>query len=472
MKLRKLLEPLPDVDVEQIHNASMKILKETGIVFRSREAVDLFKKHGAKVDGETVFIEEDMVEKALETSPAKFFWRARNDSRSVEVGNGFVVQPPVGPIFIKDAENGRRLSVRQDYINVIKLCQESDMIRLNGAMPVDPGDVPVDAKHLYMMYDILRHSDKPLIGFCYGIDKVRQNFDMLEMAMGGKKFLEENYCLGVLTNPLSPLGYAAETLEALMAFSARNQIVMIAPCIMAGVSGPINLIGTSILQNTEALAGVVLTQLVRPGAPVVYGVASCVGYMKTGSFAAGSPEAMLINMPNIQLAHDFYHLPTRTMCGITHAKDFNCQAFYETTMSLILGVLSGANIGVQCIGTLDALMTVSYEKIIIDQEIISRALRIQKGIDFSHIDQAVEIIQQVGPGGSYMVHPSTFTDCRSLWLPSVSDWESYDAWENAGSEDLLIRANRKYKEILANAPETLLDPSLQKDLERYIEKAV
>jgi trimethylamine--corrinoid protein Co-methyltransferase len=229
--------------------------------------------------------------------------------------------------------------------------------------------------------------------------------------------------------------------------------------------------GTSVLQNTEALAGIVLSQLVRPGAPVVYGTASNVGYMKDASFAAGSPEAMLINLPNIRLAKEHYHLPTRTMCGITHAKVVDCQAGYETMMSAMMGVLSGANIGVQCVGTLESLMTISYEKIVIDQEILSRILRLQTGIDVSNQVVLDEDIRQVGPGGSYLLHPGTMAACRNLWFPTVSDWKSYEAWKAAGEPDALYYARQQYKQILEIAPENLLEDAVDADLQRYVEKA-
>jgi trimethylamine--corrinoid protein Co-methyltransferase len=275
----------------------------------------------------------------------------------------------------------------------------------------------------------------------------------------------------VLVNPLSPLGYSREAIDTIFAYAERNQILLLAPCIMAGVSGPINLLGTSVLQNTEALAGIVLSQLVRPGAPVVYGTASNVGNMKDASFAAGSPEAMLINLPNIRLAKEYYHLPTRTMCGITHAKVVDCQAGYETMMSAMMGVLSGANIGVQCIGTLEALLTVSYEKIMIDQEILSRVLRIQSGIDVSKKVILDEDIRQVGPGGNYLLHPGTMAECRSLWFPTVSDWKSYDAWQDAGETDALYYARQLYQLVLQHAPETLLDAETEKTLQRYVDRA-
>jgi len=470
MPLMNSLEVISSDRFEEIHQASIKVLSETGIQFHSDEALDMFKKNGAKVDGETVFITESMVADALATCPERFTWTARNPANTVTVGEGFLVQPNVGPVFIQDMDKGRRKATIGDYADVIKICQEAEHIHLNGTIPVDPSDVPSNKKHLHMMQAILKNTDKPIIGFCFDKESVEQDIAMVDMAFGGGEYLDSHHCMGVLVNPLTPLGFASETVETIMAYAKRNQIILLAPCIMAGISGPISLFGTSLLQNIELLAGIVLTQMTRPGAPVVYATASTTGDMQSGSFSAGTPEAMLINAPDIQLANNYYKLPTRTMCGITHSKEIDCQAGYETMMSLMMGVLSGANIGVQCVGTLDALMTLSFEKMIIDQEIISRVLRIQKGVDLgpTAISEQVEIIQEIGSRGTYLMHPSTFKECRGMWKPSISDWQSYDTWASGGAEDIVARANKKFKAVLANAPESFLEKGLEADLARYV----
>ncbi len=474
MPLINPLEVISSDRFEEIHQASIKVLSETGIQFHCEEALEMFKKNGARVDGKTVFITEKMVSDSLATCPETFTWTARNSANTVTVGEGFLVQPNVGPVFIQDMDRGRRKATLSDYADVIKVCQEAEHIHLNGTIPVDPSDVDSQKKHLHMMQAILKNTDKPIIGFCFEKEKVEENIKMVEMAFGGGDYLENHHCMGVLVNPLTPLAFASETVETIMAYAKRNQIILLAPCIMAGISGPIGLLGTSLLQNIELLAGIVLTQMTRPGAPVVYATASTTGDMQTGGFSAGTPEAMLINAPNIQLANTYYRLPSRTMCGITHSKEIDCQAGYETMMSLMMGVLSGADIGVQCVGTLDALMTLSFEKMIIDQELISRVLRIQKGVDDlpGTADAAAEIIQEVGCNGSYLTHPSTFKGCRNMWTPTMSDWQSHDVWAASGSESLVVRANKKLKAVLENAPESFLEKELDADLSKFVNALV
>lgn len=369
-------------------------------------------------------------------------------------------------------DKGRREATLEDYANIQKLCQASDVVDLVGTIPVDPSDVKSNDKYLMMMYEALKNSEKPVIGFCANTQQVREQLDMVEIAMGGKPgYLLENHCTAVLVNSLSPLAYAPDTLETMIEYAKRNQVMLLAPCIMAGVSGPISLLGTAVLQNTETIAGLVLVQLINPGTPVVYATASTSGYMKEATYAAGTPEAMLINTASLQMGLDFYKLPTRTMSGITHSKTVDCQAGYETMQSLLMGMMSGAHMSVQSLGVLDAIMATSYEKFIIDEELIRRVRRISQGIDTSDEALAVDVIQEVGHTGTYLTHMSTFEKFRSLWTPTVSDWGNYTDWVNSGSEDVVVRANRKFKQVLQNAPDTLLDAETDKALLTFIEKA-
>ncbi|WP_407310142.1 trimethylamine methyltransferase family protein [Desulfosporosinus sp. SB140] len=471
MVLKTKLEVLTREDLTKVHEASLKILRETGVRFLNEEALDVFRKHGARVDNKTVYITSSMVNQALSTAPKTFRMVGRNEHHAITVGEGFLIQPNVGPVFIQDIDRGRREATLEDYANIQKLCQASDIVDLVGTIPVDPSNVPIMDKHLYMMYEILRNSDKPIIGFCASSKQAREQLDLVEISFGREAFLQNHHCAAVLVNSLSPLSYAPETLETMIEYAKRNQVILLAPCIMAGVSGPVSLLGTAVLQNTEILAGLVLMQLINPGTPVVYATASSTAYMKAASYAAGAPEAMLINTANIQMGLDFYHLPTRTMCGITHSKTLDAQAGYETMQSILLGSLSGAHMAVQCLGVLDAIMTTSYEKFVIDIELIKRVRRISQGIDTSDEAYSVDIIQEVGHEGSYLTHPSTFKEFRKIWTPTISDWDSYTDWQKAGMEDVVTKANRKYKEILKNAPGTLLDSQIEEQLQAYIQKA-
>lgn len=461
---------LPEEWYRKIHDASLKVLEETGVVFHSDIALDVFKKHGAKVVGQRVYLSPKMVEDALEKCPEKFVWEGRDPQYTVKVGEGeLLIQPNVGPVYVQDIENGRHPATIEDYANIIKLCHASPEVQLNGSIPTDPHDVPVGKKHLHIMYQILKNTTKPIIGTCTDRETAKMMLEMTAIAMGRSGSLRESHVIGVLVNPLSPLAYSQETAETMIEYSSQNQILLLAPCIMAGITGPIHLLGMAVLQNTEILAGVTLAQLVNPGTPVVYATASTVGYMKNASYAAGAPEAMLINMPNLQMGKRFYRMPTRTMCGITHSKTVDCQAGYETMMSLMLGMMSEADIFVQCLGVLDAIMTTSFEKFIIDEELIGRVRRIRRGIELSEEALSVETIQEIGPENSYLTHMSTMKNFRQLWTPTVSDWNSYDDWSADGKKDVVERAHIRYKKILAEAPESLLDEEVDRELQGFLQ---
>jgi len=462
------LKVISEEDLARVHDASLKILEETGVAFQCEEALEIFKINGAKVKNKTVYLPQKMVEDALESAPDTFRWYARNEAHSVTLGEGYAVEPNVGPVYIQDLDNGRRLGKLEDYANIQKLCQSSDIVNLVGATPIDPSDVEGNKKHLYMLYETIKNTDKPVIGMCANKAHNLESLKFMELALGKEGVLQDKVYMSVSVNPLSPLAYGPAAAETIIEYSKQKQAIMILPCIMAGVTGPISLFGTVVLQNAEILAGIVLTQLINPGNPVVAGPCSSVAYMKKASYITGSPEMMLIDVAGLQMFLDLYKMPTRIMTGMTDSKVVDCQAGYETMQNMMLGILSGAHVIHECLGVLDSIMTTSYEKFIIDEELLSRVMRISEGLDTSEEAMMLDVIQKIGNSGSYLLHPSTFEGYRDHWLPRVSDWEPFSDWQNAGSQDVVIRANRKFKERLRSAPESLIDPELDKELKAFI----
>ena len=223
------------------------------------------------------------------------------------------------------------------------------------------------------------------------------------------------------------------------------------------------------MQNAEILGGLVLSQLINPGTPFVYSPASAVPNMQTAGYITGSPESNLINIINLQMANEFYHIPTRTMAGLTDAKTVDCQAGFETMQNYSTLMLSGSHLINECLGTLDAILTVSYEKFMIDEEMISRILRIMEGVPTSDEDFDIGIIQEIGQTGSYLMHPSTLAKCRSMWTPALSDWNDYNKWGKNGAEDIVTRGNRKYKAVLEQSPDSMLKKELRESLRRFVD---
>ncbi len=459
-----------EADLPRIHEASIELLEQTGVIFEHEEALEIFKKHGAKVDGKTVFIPRAMAESAMDQTPAVYRHEARNGDQAVTIGDGIAPHPNVGCVFVEDMDRGKRRGLLEDYANLQKLSQVSDIVKLTGATPVAPDDVEASERALYMLYETIKHTDKPLIGSCTRTKKAKESLQMVEMIFG-EGYLNDHYCVGVSTNPLSPMKYATETLDTILAYAKKNQPVYILPCALAGVTAPMSVFGSIVQQNAEAVAGLTLIQLIKPGCPGVYCPASTVADMRTAICIYAPPEQFLINATCLQMAIDFYRVPTRIMAGMTDSKEVDIQAGYDTMQNMMMGLMSGGHMVEQVFGVLDAIMTVSYEKFIIDEEMMRRVIRICEGVDTSDSEMSLEVMNEVGPGGSYLSHKDTFSRFRSQWLPTISCWSSYDKWEHSGADrSILVRANKKYKEILASRPEMMISKELDRDLKSFMEK--
>jgi len=456
-------------DLPRIHEASIDLLENTGVIFEHEEALEIFRKHGAKVEGKTVFIPRAMAETAMDQAPVVYRHMARNNDQSVTIGDGIAPHPNVGCVFCEDMDRGKRRGLLEDFANFQKLSQASDIVKLTGATPVATDDVEASERALYMLYETIKHTDKPLIGSCTITKKAEESLKMVEMVFG-EGYLKDHYCVGVSTNPLSPLKYGTETLDTVIAYAKKNQPVYLLPCALAGITSPMSLFGSIVQQNTEVLAGNALVQLITPGCPMVYCPASTVADMRTAICIYAPPEQFLINSSCLQMAIDFYKVPTRIMAGMTDSKEVDIQAGYETMQNMMIGLMSGGHMIEQVFGVLDAIMTISYEKFIIDEEMMSRVIRICEGVDTSDSAMSIDVMKEVGPGGSYLAHADTFKRFKSQWLPTISCWESYDKWESTGKESVMAKANRKYKEILASRPEMMISTDLDKDLKAFLER--
>lgn len=271
-------------------------------------------------------------------------------------------------------------------------------------------------------------------------------------------------------NPLSPLVYDAVSLETIITYARYSQPAAVLSCSLAGVSAPMGLMGVCVMQNAEILAGLVLSQLVNTGAPFIYSPASAVPNMQNGQYVTGSPESNVINITNLQLARELYHLPTRTMAGLTDAKTLDAQAGFETMQNLFGCMAGGASIINECLGTMDSIMTNSYEKFILDEEMISRILKFMEGMNQSKENLGVDIIKEIGPKGSFLYHATTMAGCRGTWRPSISSWDNYDKWVKSGSLNVVQKAGQKVKETLKTSPASTLEPGLEAELKNFIDQ--
>jgi len=462
-------------DLDRIHGQTIKVLEETGVSFHCEEALSIFKKAGARVNGNVVYITGKMVEQAVADAPSHFTWHAADSDNNLVVGGSqerVHVMLSHGTVYIQDMDSGKRKAVLTDLANIYKLGQASRVCNVLGQVPVEPSDIEAENRYLYITRELLRHSSKPLVSHpVENQAQVKDVFSMVEIVMGSG-YLDEHPAVGVSICALSPLKYSPDSCETLIAYARKRQPLLVLTCAMSGITAPIHTIGAVILQNAETLSGLVLAQLISPGTPFVYCPASAVPNMRSGSYITSSPESNLINIAGLQMAREMYHLPTRTMAGLTDSKTVDCQAGFETMQNFTTMMLAGANLINECVGVLDSIMTVSYEKFIIDEEMISRVLRIVKGVDVSENAFDISAIQEIGQNGNYLMHPSTFSQCRNLWSPEVSDTSSYEVWEQNGSLDIVTRANQKFKERLAACPDILVDKKTDAALTRFIQSKI
>jgi trimethylamine:corrinoid methyltransferase-like protein len=463
------LECVSDEVLNKIHEASIRILENRGIVVHHSELREIAKKRGAKVENEIVFFSRSLIENAIETTPSHFDFHSRNKNRKITIGKELVLSPTHGHPFIID-EKGRRPGTLQDYINLVKLTHQLDSLKLTGGILVEPSDVHKDIRHVELMFNLFKHTDKPLIFVATGQKGSEDIIEMTAIALGCDDAKLNIPAITLTVNPISPLRWDERMSGTIVAFARNRQPLQIAPAAMIGATGPITPLGTSVLQNTEILSGIALAQMINEGTPMVIAPCSAACYMKTANFVVGSPEAILMNLAQVQLAKR-YKIPCRIQGTITDAKSLDYQGGYEGSFSLLLQVLAigkGAYVS-QAVGSFDSYMTVSAEKFVADDEICKRLICILEGLEVSEENYALDTIMEIGHDGSYLTHQDTFDHFRERWVPPIANWDSYEEWERKGCIDYAERARKKATELLANYVAPELDKAVEKNLTKYVQ---
>ncbi|MFH1089983.1 MAG: trimethylamine methyltransferase family protein, partial [Pseudomonadota bacterium] len=374
-----------------------------------------------------------------------------------------------GSVYVLDPEAGRRPGLMADYVNFIKLFQAVDLVTVVGGLQVEPSDADPEKKFFQMLLSILRNTDKSLWGFPGCSEDIQNMFKMVSIAEGLGEAPLQRPLIGTAVCPLSPLRFTEEHGDTIMTYAEQGQPIYLNSCIMCGASGPIGLMGTVTIMNAEILAGMVLTQLVRPGSPVVYVPGGTVADLKRGQYTGGGPESNLIVIAGLQMALDMYRLPTRVMGGLSDAKAVDYQAGAETMQNLMMPLMAGAHFINNALGNLDGQLTTSFEKFMLDVESVDRTLRVLRGIDGIDQDLSLDLIKEMGHKGDYLMHRSTFERYRDRWRPTLSNWDDYMRWQKAGAPSVVENAGKTYKEILAKAPESMLEPEIERDLRRFVD---
>jgi len=467
-----LLRVVDKNTLQSIHEQSMQLLARAGVIFDNETIIRRFARKGQKIDGKRVYLSEALVSKALAVTPKRFTMVGRNGVAGVGIGGNqetTVVAPGNGTLFIQDLEGRRRRATLTDFDNITKLCENSPNVKLVGAIPVEPSYLSELFKPARLVHHLMRHSDKPLIGQAATLEEARQVFDIIDIAFGRKGYLDDHVAIAYGVNPASPLCFESLTCETMLAYAGKKQALFILPGLMPGLTGPMDFKGLAVLSNAENLAALTCAQMINPGTPVVYSVGTFMVNMKNLYAVTGSPQSALVNIAGIQMAREYYGLPSRTMAGLSDAKRIDFQAGAETMQNLTLYTLAGVHVINECLGVLDSITTTSYEKWILDDELLDRLHSFSAGIDQIAVENCLDMMIALGPGGDYLQHPSTLQNCRSLYMPEISDWNPFEDWEKSGARDLLKIAQEKFNRILEERQEILLPLDVDQAIEAYLE---
>ncbi|PTE22307.1 trimethylamine methyltransferase [Cereibacter changlensis JA139] len=462
-------EILNDEALEIIEWNADTVLEEIGVNFlENPAALALWRAAGADVRGERVHIPRGLARKLCATAPAAFTQHARNPLRNVDIGGRNLVLAPVyGPPFVRDREKGRRYATMEDFRNFVKLGYMSKWLHHSGGTVCEPTDVPVNKRHLDMLHAHMTLSDKPFMGSV--TEPVRAE-DSVEMAklLFGSDFVDQNTVMTSLININSPLTFDSTMMGALEVYARANQASIISPFIVGGAMAPVTVAGTLTQVLAEVLAGVAYSQLVRPGAPVIFGAFVTSIDMNSGAPTFGTPEAAHITYGAGQLARRM-KLPYRSGGSFCGSKLPDAQAAYETANSLNMALLAGVNFMLHACGWLEGGLVSSYEKFVMDADQLGTLHHLAQGIIMDQNGQGMDAIREVGPGGHYLGCAHTQANFKTaFWRSDLLDYKPFETWDEEGARDTETLAAERVKKMLGDYQQPALDEGIAESLADYV----
>ena len=460
-------------ELESIHQASLTVLRDTGMDFLHPEALRRWSEAGADVDDQRVRFDPDMVIELVSTAPSEFVLHAPDPARNLPMGGRNVAFAAVAsPPNVADRAGGRRVGNRQDYRRLVMLGQVLNSVALFGGYPVEPIDVHASVRHLVATRDLLTLSGKAIHAYSLGAQRNRDCLEMVRIARGvSDDQLEAEPSIFTVVNCSSPLRLDTPMLEGILQYSARNQVVVVTPFTLAGAMAPVTIAGAVVQQNAEALAGIAFTQLVRPGSPAMYGGFTSNVDMQSGAPAFGTPEYMQAVLLGGQLARR-YGIPYRSSNACA-ANAVDAQAAYESVFSLWAVVMGGAHMVMHGAGWMEGGLQACFEKMVIDADLIGMVGAFLTPIATDTDSLAVDVIAEVGPGGHFFGTAHTLARFRdAFYKPMVSDWRNYETWAEAGSPTALDHAERLVAEFLdAYQPPPLADDA-RAELDEFTDRRI
>lgn len=466
---------ISDDELESIHRASLRVLAEIGVDVLHEGARKIMKEHGADVrEGtERVRFDGDMLLELIAHAPSEFTMHARNPAHNVRFGgDNLVFSQMASAPNCSDTDRGRRAGNQEDYRNFLKLAQMHNVLQTTGGYPVEPIDIHPSIRHLECIRDLATLTDKVFHIYSLGKERNVDGIEIARIARGvSREQLMKEPSVYTIINTNSPLKLDIPMMEGIIQMSSMGQLVIVTPFTLSGAMAPVTVAGALVQQNAEALAGIAFTQMVRKGAPVGYGGFTSNVDMKSGAPAFGTPEYMKAQLVGGQLARR-YGIPYRTS-NVCAANTVDAQAAYESVFSLWGAITGGANFILHAAGWLEGGLRCSYEKTILDIDLLQMVAEFLTPLDLSEDALAVEAIREVGPGGHFFGTPHTQSRYKTaFYSPILSDWRNFETWAEAGSPTAIERANRIWKERLATYEKPAMDPAIREELDAFVDKRI
>ncbi len=461
----------PEEQLDKICASGARVLKEIGLEFRDdQESLDLWKKAGAKVDGVRVRFDESMLLDIVKTVPKEFKLHARNPKRSVMIGgDAMVFLPAYGSPFVRSLAEGRRYAMIEDFRNFSKLTYLSPALHHNGGTLCEPTDLPVNKRHLDMLYSHIRYSDKSFLGSVTAPERAEDSVQIARILFG-EEFAEKNAVIGGVINVNSPLVYDGTMTGALKVYARANQPCVVSPFVLSGAMGPVTVAGTLSQIYAESLVGGALVQLYRKGAPHIMGTFATSLSMQSGAPCFGTAESSMVQFGCIQLARRL-GFPLRSSGALCGSKITDAQAAYESAISMQTSVLAGNNVILHTAGWLEGGLVMDYEKFVIDADQAMAFARLASSVAVDENQLAFDALAEVGPGGHFLGCAHTQANYETAFHNSpYVDNEAFERWKADGEKDIVARAADKVKKMLEEYEEPPLDQAKHEEIKEFIEK--
>lgn len=467
------IEVLSADAVQAIHEAALTILEEVGMKVLEPRARSLYASAGAVIDEGDMRVRFDraMISQLVARAPPEFSLRARNPVKNVRVGNRNAIFSSVGgPAYVSDLERGRRAGTYAEMCDYLKLIQSLDILHQEGGGPFEPLDLPAETRHLDLYYAEITLLDKNWQPQGLGAERAIDALEMAAISLGTtREGLIGDPVFTCVINTNSPLQLDIPMAEGLMTFAEHGQCVIVTPFTLAGAMSPVTLAGALAQQHAEALAGIALTQIVRPGAPAMYGGFTSNVDMKSGAPAFGTPEYAQAAQASGQLAR-LIGVPFRSS-NVTAANDVDAQAAYESMMALWGSIMGGAHLVLHAAGWLGGGLTASFEKLILDADLLQMMAAYCEPFPVTPETLALDAVREVGPAGHFFGTAHTLARYETaFYQPLISNWDNHDTWIERGRETAPAKANRIWKQLLKDYERPPIDPAMDEALRDYMER--